>query len=146
VGALSTIRFAGGAVVGGAVVVAGLAVSALAAPAAQAAHAAAGQPTARIRVRHIPVGGVQFQVAIDPVRHLAWAATANGLVRISERTQRVTGRFKVSAEYVTVDPRTATVWGAAVSRSDGRARPATVLNRALSPPRTPAFMITEPAQ
>jgi hypothetical protein len=106
VGTWSTIRIAGGAIAS-----AGLAISALAAPAARAAHAASGQPTARITVHHIAVGGVQFQVAIDPVRHLAWAATANGLVRISERTQRVTGRFKVSAEYVTVDPRTATVWG-----------------------------------
>ncbi len=110
-GTLSTVRTAGAATV-----LAGLAISALAAPAAQA-HAAAGQPAARITVRHIPVGGVQFQVAIDPVRHLAWAATAKGLVRIRERTQRVTGRFKVSAEYVTVDPRTATVW--AVSPYNG---------------------------
>jgi DNA-binding beta-propeller fold protein YncE len=87
-------------------------------PGAMAAtRAASPARAARYGLRSITVGGFPSQVAVDSGRKAVWAATGDQLVRISERTQRVTAHLNVAATFVAVDPRTATVW--AVSPFNG---------------------------
>lgn len=70
-----------------------------------------------IAVHDIAVGGHPNGVAVDPRRRAVWVTTPQ-LVRISERTQKVTARIRtIQASAVAADPGTGTTW--TISEANG---------------------------
>ena len=101
----------------GRLVRAGVVTAGLSSLVAAAGPAAAAQPggghagAAQVRVRYIslPPGCGPVSVAVDPRKRAVWV---NCVVRISEATQRVSGRFPFGAAAVAVDPGLGVAWAA----------------------------------